>query len=136
MVALDKAIWEKYIGLPFRHRGRGPDTYDCYGLLMALYKDLGIDIHEVTYGIRPSEQTDIISHEREASWIPCEVKPGVCLLFRDQFRGAAHVGMAIDDDRFIHASYEFGQTLVSRLSAHNGLFQKRLIGAFEYAVRR
>lgn len=140
---LDRALWEDFVGMPFRHRGRGPSAYDCFGLVQAIYGRQGIDIPEVVYGFRPSEQVKVLGEHkavaessREYGWKPCEVKPGVVLLFRDELGGAAHVGVAIDDDRFIHASFEYDQVLVSRLSAHNGHFRKRLIGAYEYAVRR
>lgn len=31
--------WNDYIGLPFQHGGRGPDSFDCYGLVAAVLRD-------------------------------------------------------------------------------------------------
>src|SRR3990167_3147116 len=32
------------LGKPFEYGGRGPDTYDCWGLCMEIYKRLGIQL--------------------------------------------------------------------------------------------
>ena len=35
----------KLIGVPYRDEGRGPDFYDCYGLIKHLYQNqLNVDI--------------------------------------------------------------------------------------------
>ena len=40
----DKEITEKYLGIPYRHRGRSLKGLDCWGLVVLVYKDFGIDI--------------------------------------------------------------------------------------------
>lgn len=30
--------WNDYIGLPYREAARGPDAYDCYGLVAAVFR--------------------------------------------------------------------------------------------------
>lgn len=30
--------WNAYIGLPYREGARGPDAYDCYGLVAAVFR--------------------------------------------------------------------------------------------------
>lgn len=37
----------KYLGRPFIRGGRGPDAFDCYGLCMSVYKDLGINLPDI-----------------------------------------------------------------------------------------
>lgn len=31
--------WNVWVGVPFKPRGRGPDTYDCWGLIRAVLHD-------------------------------------------------------------------------------------------------
>lgn len=54
MTALVTAA-RKYLGVPFRHRGRTPRHLDCVGLIVRAYADLGRDIrHDKThYGREP-----------------------------------------------------------------------------------
>ena len=30
--------WQQYIGVPFEFRGRGPDTFDCWGIVRYVYR--------------------------------------------------------------------------------------------------
>ena len=40
-------IISKYLGIPYRHRGRGLNGFDCYGLIIAIYGDVGIRLFDV-----------------------------------------------------------------------------------------
>jgi len=33
---------EKYLGVPYRHRGRAMDGLDCWGFLKLAYADIGV----------------------------------------------------------------------------------------------
>ena len=44
----------KYLGVPFRHRGRSASGLDCAGLGWIAYRDLGIELPDVrAYGREP-----------------------------------------------------------------------------------
>lgn len=44
----------RYIGAPFRHRGRGPHYYDCAGLLLRSFKAIGAPMQDLKhYGREP-----------------------------------------------------------------------------------
>ena len=44
----------KYLGTPFKHRGRTPAGLDCAGLGWIAYQDLGVDLPDVrAYGREP-----------------------------------------------------------------------------------
>lgn len=34
------------VGVPYAHAGRGPDSYDCYGLLIEIYRRQGITLKD------------------------------------------------------------------------------------------
>lgn len=40
-------IVNKYLGIPYLHRGRTLEGIDCWGLILMIYKDLGHDIMDV-----------------------------------------------------------------------------------------
>lgn len=44
----------RYLGVPFRHRGRRPDKLDCVGLVLMAYRDCGVTLFAPTdYGREP-----------------------------------------------------------------------------------
>ena len=40
-----------YFGKPFGAGGRGPDAYDCWGLVLAVYNDMGVTLPDYGAGI-------------------------------------------------------------------------------------
>ena len=41
-----KLKYEDLLGKKFKYNGRGPDEYDCYGLVKEIYNRLGIELPE------------------------------------------------------------------------------------------
>lgn len=39
----------KYLGHPFRHRARGPKYFDCAGLLLQAFIDIGHPMKDLKY---------------------------------------------------------------------------------------
>jgi cell wall-associated NlpC family hydrolase len=71
--------YEKYLGTPFEFGGRGPDTYDCYGLIMAVLKERGVVIPDYT---SPSDEAKIagLFAGNLHLWEKCEKEPGAVVL--------------------------------------------------------
>lgn len=134
MITLDPIFWRDLVGLPYRHMARGPDAYDCFGLLVEVFRRRGITIPDAAYGDDPTAQTNALMQNigawREINLPPREQVAGAGVMFR---RGlsAAHVGVAIDEDRFIHASEDHGQVLIGYLSRG---YDRKILGVYEYAV--
>ncbi len=42
-----KFIVEKYLGIPYRHRGRDLSGLDCYGLIISIFEDAGISLFDI-----------------------------------------------------------------------------------------
>lgn len=126
MRAFDETLWRDLIGLPFEDRARGPDAYDCFGLLLEIYRRRGLMIADADYGVVRADRAARLL-ERMTAWRPCAHAPGVALLFRDE-GVPGHVGIALDDDRFIHAAQSLGQVGIGFLSRG---WRLRLLGAYE-----
>ena len=131
MEKITSDLWLDLLGKPYRHLARGPDAYDCYGLLLEVFRRRGIVIRDYTYTRNVPGRVDLMNGVIPTYWRRTEIKPGAALLFH-QSGDPAHCGMALDLDRFIHASAGFGQVLVNRLSDQQPAFRRLLVGAYEY----
>lgn len=111
---LNPADYAPLIGKPFVRGARGPDAFDCYGLILELNKLEGIDVPDFKSpdGIR--DVADIVDREKGAWTIVPRTTIGATLLFRIEDRGA-HVGYLVSRDTFIHADEVMG-VMLSRLS--------------------
>jgi cell wall-associated NlpC family hydrolase len=108
-------IWAgHYVGKPFRDGGRGPDAYDCWGLVRAVYRDvLGIDLP--AYG--EISAADLLRVRREIAagsvsepWHPVPVPRAldVCVMRLPTGRGHGHVGVMVDAGTVLHAEGRCG----------------------------
>jgi cell wall-associated NlpC family hydrolase len=106
------AQYEDWRGVRYRSGGSDYRGVDCSGLVQAIYRDaFEVDLPRVS-----SEQA------RLGEAVPKgDIRPGDLLYFID--RGRKHVGVAIDDRQFVHASRRKGVTI----SKFEGYWSKRLI---------
>jgi len=96
------APWaRKWVGVPYQDRGRGPASYDCWGLVRAIYaEDLGIPLPSFLDEYPSAADTAAVHalvEGQRSSWIPVslsDAQPGDIL---ELARGdaAAHVGVVI-----------------------------------------
>lgn len=112
------------IGVPFDYGGRGPDHYDCYGLLMELYKRIGIEIPD--YG-SSSQGAVIIAMMlgRLNDWREVETKPGCTLLIKLPM--SMHVGFLLPYNKFIHTTKMTGGVTIEYLRNWN----RKILGYYE-----
>jgi cell wall-associated NlpC family hydrolase len=117
------------IGIPFETGGRGPDTFDCYGLCMhVVERDTGV--RPPDYGA-PEDfariQALMVSSAVFWKRIPY-AKPGSVVLLRVG-RFIAHCGVVINDSEFIHTWEKSGGVVRERLQ----LWTDRIFGFYEYS---
>lgn len=63
----------KYIGVPFRHRGRSARALDCAGLIIKAYGDLGVVIGDIPVYGRTPFRDGLMAHVRsQADEVPIE----------------------------------------------------------------
>lgn len=114
------------LGMPYVRGARGPDAYDCYGLVKELFSRAGVDVPDFDCPGSLEEIETLIS-DKSRHWRRVPIgTPGALLTFRVEGYGS-HVGMMLPNDRFIHAWEATGVT-TERLT--NGEF--RPIASYYY----
>jgi len=108
------------IGTRYKYGAESPGkALDCSALTQHAYSVAGVHI--------PRVSTD---QRRAATPVhPAKAKPGDLVFFRIR-RGLHHVGLMVDDKRFVHASTSRKQVRLSRINSD--YWQRRLIGAGTY----
>jgi len=84
------------LGKPYKSGGRGPDAFDCSGLVYHTYKKIGVAL-PVTAEEQGRTGTEV---SREM------ILPGDLVIFR--IKRDYHVGIMLNDREFVHASKSRG----------------------------
>lgn len=115
------------IGKPFVWGGRGPNHYDCYGLVVEMHRRRGIELPEYTSPMNLREIAVLMEGGRPF-WVPCEEQPGAIVAIR--LGGlVCHVGYVLGDDYMLHTWERSGGVLKERLS----VWQTRIEGFYRFA---
>jgi cell wall-associated NlpC family hydrolase len=101
----EKEITKKYLGIPFVHRGRSMDGFDCFGLIIAVYKDLGhtiLDIgeYDLDWGIKGG---NLFVENYHKQWEQVDAPQLFdVVLFANNKKAIVHGGIMLDNNRFLH----------------------------------
>jgi cell wall-associated NlpC family hydrolase len=109
-------------GVPYRWAGSDPAGFDCSGLVQYAFAQHGVALPRETvdqYGVGTAVPLDA-------------VEPGDLVFFATTTRGPSHVGIALGDNRFVHAPSEGGVVRVERLTVI--YWARRILGARRVAV--
>lgn len=121
--------YEDLIGKPFEYGGRGPDSYDCYGLVMTMLARQGVTPFDFGWHDESAAiEAMMLSALDTGMWESCEMQPGSVLLFRVG-RFTRHVGFAVSHSRFVHCWERSGGVVSERLSED---WNSRLKGCYRY----
>lgn len=93
------------LGKDFQYGARGPDAYDCYGLMIECRRRVGKympedylsfeDLHERHLAIMEAARTRFVEL--------CQPQPHCLVTFKIHPRFTTHIGMVLEDGtRFIH----------------------------------
>jgi cell wall-associated NlpC family hydrolase len=105
------------VGKPYRYGGADLNGFDCSGLVLYVYHELGIDLPHSA-----AEQhrfTTRVSRD--------ELLPGDLIFFRINHKRISHVGIYVGDNRFVHAP-QSGKNIVIR-SLDEEYYRKHWVGA-------
>jgi cell wall-associated NlpC family hydrolase len=127
MTVLQIREFDDLIGKGFRYGGRGPDEFDCYGLVMECFKRLGVKLPDYLSPEDGASISALITCELRL-WKPTTLRPGVLLNLR--IPESSHVGFYIGHDRFIHAWAHAGGVCMERYSHWHE--RKRVLGIYEF----
>ena len=124
---------EGYVGCAYEPLGRGPRTFDCLGLFLALQRkrhgrrlpDPGVTMTEA---VRENTAQSYREMFREID--RTDVEEGDALLFRHRGH-ALHVGYALNGRDMLHASMDSFGVAIDRWTA--SLWLSKLVGAYRYA---
>jgi cell wall-associated NlpC family hydrolase len=81
------------VGRPYKYKGDSPAGFDCSGLVRYSYLAAGMDVPHGTKTLR--SVTRSISYR--------EIRKGDLLFFLQEGKKYSHVGIYVDDNRFVHA---------------------------------
>ena len=118
------------IGVPFERGGRGPHSFDCYGLCRYIIeRDSGVKAPD--YGApADAAQIQALMVGSVCFWKRLdEPKEGCVVMFRTG-RLITHVGIVISDSRFIHTWEHSGGVVTERLDP----WKHRIVGFYEYCA--
>ncbi len=130
----EKELINKYLGIPYKHKGRNLTALDCWGLAKLIYADLGFKLWDIEdYDEKWSQLGNnyfIENYYRE--WVKVkspELFDGI--LFKNVDGIAFHCGIFLSDNRFIHCR-RIG-VVIDRLD--NSQWQRRFEGFYHLKAR-
>lgn len=116
----------KYLDVPYHHQGRNRFGVDCAGLIVAAYRDLGIELEDLpAYGREPWNDGLRECVERNFQKVDRDPEPGDILLLRVR-REPQHLAIATDRG-IIHAYAGVKKVVETSMSPH---WQKRIVGVY------
>jgi cell wall-associated NlpC family hydrolase len=105
-------IAARYLGVPYRWGGASPSGFDCSGLVMYVYAQLGISLPHYT----------VAQYHMGAAVSRSQLQPGDLVFFD----GLGHVGIYIGQNQFIHAPHTGD---VVKVSSITGWYAQTYVGA-------
>lgn len=121
----------KYLGVPYKHGGRDSSGLDCYGMVVLVYKDLGISLPDYEYqkGWEEEGKDYFVTEYHKGFKKVMEPKLWDVVLFRNSRNSDVvnHVGIYVGEDQVLHCLEE-KTILVGKLS--HPYWRKRVYGYF------
>lgn len=99
-------IAKRYVGIPFKNHGRDLNGLDCYGLVVAIYRDHGIELFDIgeDYNAKWSLRKKNYFFENQfREWFEVKAPQLLDVVAMKNCHGSMyHVGVYLGDGRFIN----------------------------------
>ena len=114
------------IGTAFAYGGRGPYSYDCYGLVREMFRRSGKRVPDYD---SPSGNVEIMAAIMSGlqQWVPTDRKPGVMVVLTLPM--TLHCGFVLPHDKMVHAWRMSNGVCVEPLST----WELKVAGYYEYS---
>ena len=128
-------MFDRYIGIPFKDKGRDFDGCDCWGLIRLIYKnEFNINLPEYLDAYVSTANRKSVAEFADAeklNWIAVTSRPsfGDVILFRI-YGLPMHIGMAIGKRQMIHI-LKGADSGVERFD--NLIWKNRILGVYRHA---
>lgn len=110
---------EDYIGLKYAPGGRGPEAFDCWGLVMFYTKETqGKQLPDQVASpsnIQATIEAFKLGQQLE-EWVLLEQPKDGCIVTAGRNKYLSHAGVMIGTDLVLHASRDAGAVCLQRLS--------------------
>lgn len=127
------------IGVKFEYGGRGPDSYDCYGLAIECFRRMGMEIPDYRSPTVLREIAEMVAAEKYR-WKTIAAKTGKEVvsaqhlqpgrLIELRVKGlACHVGFIHRPRKFLHAMEDCQAVVQNDLAD----WREKILGVYEYA---
>jgi cell wall-associated NlpC family hydrolase len=120
------AEYADLIGIPFAWKARGPDAYDCYGLVEELERRNGRTVPNYESPV-VMDAVHLCIATNAPLWQPCEVGPGAVVVLRCAMHHS-HVGLVLPFGKLIHSWERSGGVCTEPLDN----WRRRIVGAYTY----
>jgi cell wall-associated NlpC family hydrolase len=124
-----------FVGRPFAFGGRGPEAFDCWGLVRAVLADrfaIALPGYEAGYPASEADREDLagLISRHLPDWRPAgEPAPGDVVLMRHG-RHPCHVGVVVAPRLMLHAEEGTGAVLEPWDGPR---WARKVVGIFRYA---
>lgn len=112
-----KDVVDKYLGVPFKHRGRDITGLDCYGLIVCVYADCAIklfDIDEEYPANWGAKGKNYFLENYYKQWEKVESPKFLdVVLFKNAHGVCNHAGVYLHNNLFIHTSRKAGTVVTA-----------------------
>jgi cell wall-associated NlpC family hydrolase len=123
-------LYADLIGKAFAPKGRGPLTFDCYGVVKCVLERNGIPAPDYPSADDDGTNAALILAAMEAGWEEVKRPEANCVvLFRMDRRVGTHVGVMVDGAKFLHA---LAKTGVCVEDVRSELWKRRVIGFYRF----
>lgn len=129
----------RFVGLPYADRGRGPDGWDCWGLVRLVYaRMLEVELPSCAGDYVCSEEAAEVSallaeRASDGGWMRAATPRSFDVALLRRGRYDSHVGVMIDGRRMLHME---GQDAAKVARLDDPRWSHRVVGTFRHPSLR